>query len=186
MPQQRRRGAKATSRRLGGARRSVTARRAPTVGPTASRRTEHKQDKREPSSRRVTSSATVSRAPPSPPPTFVTPVGPAPPTTTVRTGSVSCAPPRLLLPLFSPMTPTSRLASPPRTLVATGPPSPTRPASQSTPRLPAPTDGNPDLLSPPPSFVSPRPSTVGPSSWASYRPRLLVGLSAGSRTLKFL
>ena len=63
-------------------------------------------------SRRTTPSANVNQAPPSPPPTFVTPVGPAPPAYTSRSGLVSRAPPGMLLPLFPSMTPPPRYLSP--------------------------------------------------------------------------
>ena len=102
-------------------------------------------------SRRVAPSATVSHAPSSPPPTFVTPVG----TSSVHSDAVSRAPPRLLLPLFPPLTLTSRAVSPSLPLVATGPPFAPRPALQSTPWLPAPADGNPDVLSPRPVALVP-------------------------------
>ena len=96
-------------------------------------------------SRRTTPSATISRAPPSPPPAFVTPVGPAPPPYTSRSGSVSRAP-RMLLPLFPSMTPPPCYMSPSRGVM--GPQPAPRPASQLTPRLPVAATGSPAVPSP--------------------------------------
>ena len=78
-------------------------------------------------SRRTTPSDTVSRAPPSPPPAFVTPVGPL---YTSRCGSVSRAPPRLVLPLFSSMTPPPRYMSPSPSRGVMGPSPAPRPHSR--------------------------------------------------------
>ena len=80
-------------------------------------------------SRRTTPSATVSQAPPSPPPVFVMPVGPTPPPYTSRPGS-SHAPPRLLLPLFPSMTPPPRYVSLSPSCGVMGPPPASRPTSQ--------------------------------------------------------
>ena len=101
---------------------------------------------------------------------FVTPVGPAPPPYTSRSGSESHAPPRMLLLL-------SALPSPYHGVM--GPPPAPCPVLQSTSRLSVPATGSP--------VASPRRSrpyvhrSSGPSLWAGCRPRLPVGLSTGCR-----
>ena len=129
---------------------------------------------------RTTLSATVSRAPPSPPLVFVTPVGPAPPPYTLCSGSLSHAPPRMLVPLFPSITP------PPSPVHGTlgNMPAP-RPVSQWTPRPPAPTPVASLSCCLIPSIASPHPSTVCPSPWAGCWPRLLLGLKVVSHMLRF-
>ena len=119
-------------------------------------------------SRRATPSATISRVPPLPPPTFVMPLGPASPPYTPCSGSVSRAPPRQLLPLFPSVTPPPRYVLPSPSHGVMGPLPAPRPVSQLTPRLPAPFAGNLAAL----SLVSLRPSTACPSTWVGCRPRL--------------
>ena len=93
-------------------------------------------------------------------------MGPAPPQYTSHT------PPHLLLLLFPSMTPPPRYMSPSLSRGVMGPLPAPRPASQSTPRLPVPTTSSPAV----PSIAFPCPSTVCPSSWAGWRPCLLLGL----------
>ena len=99
---------------------------------------------------RITPLATVSRAAPSPPPVFVTLVGPAPPPYTSLSGSLSHTPPRMLLQIIPSMTPPPLYASLSPLRVAISPSSAPRPVSQSTPRPPAPAVGGLAVPSPPP------------------------------------
>ena len=97
---------------------------------------------------RATPSATISRVPPSPPPTFVTPLASLPPPYSSRSGSVSRAPPSQLILLFPSMTPAPRYESPSPAPSVMGPPPTPCPSSQLTQRLPAPVAGNPALCAP--------------------------------------
>ena len=100
-------------------------------------------------SRRTNPLATVSRAPPSSPPVFVTPVGPAPPLYTFRSSSVSRSSSHVTAALsVDDASSMLRVAVPVSWRI--GPPPAPRPASQSTPRLPVPATGSPAVPSPPP------------------------------------
>ena len=98
------------------------------------------------SSCRITSLATISREPPSPPPTSATPVAPMPPSNVSRSVLASFMPPRPLLPLFPSMTPPPRYVLLTPTAAVVGPPPAPRLSSQSALRLPAP--GNHAFTSP--------------------------------------